>query len=84
MARPPATADQAPAGGALGRAARAVVEYLQASRAELGRITWPTRDELVQATRVVVILATILGLVIGLMDWLLAKILVDGVAAIAR
>jgi preprotein translocase subunit SecE len=72
------------AGGRLAGAGRAVVEYVQASRAELGKVTWPTREELVTATRVVVILAVALGLVIGLADWVLGKILVDGVAALAR
>ena len=83
MARPVA-APEAPAGNGLVRAARATVEYVRASRAELGRVTWPTREELLQATRVVLVLAMALGLVIGLMDWVLAKILVDGVAALAR
>ena len=85
MARPgTVTPPEAPAGNAFTRAVRGTVEYVRTSRAELGKVTWPTREELVQATRVVVVLAMILGLVIGLMDWVLAKILVDGVSAIAR
>ena len=32
----------------------------------------------------IVILSLVLGLVIGLLDWVLQKILVDGVAALAR
>lgn len=27
------------------------MQYLRNSRAELGRVTWPTRDEVVQATQ---------------------------------
>lgn len=27
------------------------LEYLRNSRAELGRVTWPTRDEVIQATQ---------------------------------
>ena len=28
-----------------------ILQYLRNSRAELGRVTWPTRDEVVQATQ---------------------------------
>ena len=44
------------------------------------KVTWPTRPELIKATRMIVILSLILGLTIGLLDWLLQLILVDGVA----
>lgn len=59
-------------------------DFLLAVRAELGRITWPTREELFKATRMVVIFAVILGLAIGLLDWLLNLILVTGVARLAQ
>ena len=61
-----------------------VREFLEAVRTEMRKVTWPTRDELVKATRMIVILSLVLGLTIGLVDWVLQKILVDGVAAIAR
>ena len=61
-----------------------VREFLEAVRAEMRKVTWPTRDELVKATRMIVILSLVLGLAIGLLDWILQKILVDGVAALAR
>jgi len=70
-------------GGAAGFVARAR-DFLAAVRAELGKVTWPTRDELVKATRMVVIFAVVLGLAIGLLDWLLNLILVSGVARIAQ
>ena len=47
-------------------------------------MTWPTRDELIKATRMIVILALVLGVAIGLLDWVLQQILVDGVARLAR
>lgn len=54
-----------------------VVQYLRNSRAELGRVTWPTRNEVIQATQatlifvvltVVFLLVTdaIMGLLTGL------------------
>ena len=30
---------------------KAILQYLRNSRAELGRVTWPTRSEVVQATQ---------------------------------
>ena len=58
--------------------------FLVAVREELKKVTWPTRPELVKATRMIVVLSIILGLIIGLMDWLLQLILVEGIARLAR
>ena len=59
-------------------------DFLVAVRAELGKVSWPTQDELIKATRMVVIFSIIVGLVLGVVDLLLTKILLDGVAALAR
>jgi preprotein translocase SecE subunit len=53
-------------------------------RSELAKVTWPTKDELLNATRMIVVMSVILGLAIGWLDWLLNLILVDGVAALTR
>jgi len=53
-------------------------------RAEMGKVSWPTQSELIKATRMVVVLSLIIGVVLGFVDLLLTKILVDGVAALAR
>ena len=58
--------------------------FLTAVRAEMRKVTWPTRDELQKATRMIVILSVVLGIAIGIMDVVLQKILVDGVARLAR
>jgi preprotein translocase subunit SecE len=58
--------------------------FLVAVREEMRKVTWPTRDELVKATRMIIVLAIALGIAIGLMDWLLQFILVEGVARLAR
>ena len=58
--------------------------FLSSVRDELRKVTWPTRPELIKATRMIVVLSIVLGLVIGLMDWVLQLILVDGVARLAR
>jgi preprotein translocase subunit SecE len=62
----------------------ATLEFLRAVRAELGKVTWPTKDELIKATRMIVVLSIILGLAIGWLDLLLNLVLVDGVAALTR
>jgi preprotein translocase subunit SecE len=58
--------------------------FLVSVRDELKKVTWPTRPELVKATRMIIVLSIVLGLTIGLLDWLLQVILVDGVARLAR
>ena len=58
--------------------------FLTHVQAEMKKVTWPTRAELIKATRMVVILAFVLGIAIGLVDFLLQLILVRGVAAIAQ
>ena len=59
-------------------------QFLVGVREEMKKVTWPTRDELIKATRMIVILSIVLGITIGLMDYVLQAILVDGVARLAR
>jgi preprotein translocase subunit SecE len=61
-----------------------MLNFLSAVREELRKVTWPTRAELVKATRMIIVLSILLGLTIGLMDYLLQLILVEGVARLAR
>jgi preprotein translocase subunit SecE len=68
----------------LARAVRESVEFLRAVRLELGKVTWPSREELVKATRMILVLSVVLGLAIGWLDVLLNLVLVDGVAALSR
>jgi preprotein translocase SecE subunit len=63
---------------------RGTREFFAAVGAEMKKVSWPTQDELVKATRMVVILSLVVGLALGLLDKLLSLILVDGVAALAR
>jgi preprotein translocase SecE subunit len=63
---------------------RGARDFLVAVRMELGKVSWPTQEELVKATKMVVILSAIIGVVLGLLDLLLTTILLNGVAALAR
>jgi len=59
-------------------------QFLVGVREEMKKVTWPTREELVKATRMIVILSIFLGITIGLMDYVLQLILVEGIARLAR
>ena len=60
------------------------VQFVRGVRDELKKVTWPTRDELIKATRMIVLLSILLGITIGIMDFVLQAILVNGVARLAR
>jgi preprotein translocase subunit SecE len=79
MDRPPTAAPSAQEPGWLSQTA----DFLAAARLELRKVTWPTRDELIKATRMILVLSILLGIIIGLMDVVLQKILVAGVARLA-
>ncbi len=66
--------------GALARTAA----FLRDVRGELRKVTWPTREELRKATVVIVIFVSLLGFLIGVMDWLLQQTLVTGLARLFR
>ena len=71
-------------GGGVGGWLRRAGGFLTNVRAELKKVSWPSRDELVKATRMILIMSVVLGLLIGWMDLLLQLILVDGIARLAR
>jgi preprotein translocase subunit SecE len=58
--------------------------FVTSVRKELAKVTWPTRPELIKATRMIIVLAIVLGVTIGLLDYVLQLILVEGIARIAR
>jgi preprotein translocase subunit SecE len=66
----PETTPKKPGSG-VGGFLSGAVNFLTAARAEMKKVTWPTRDELVKATRMIVILSVVLGVMIGLLDWVL-------------
>lgn len=71
-------ADAAPRPGALARLAG----FVRAVRAETAKVTWPTRTELTQATKGIVVFVLILAAMIGLMDTVFQFLLVTAVAKI--
>ena len=51
--------------------------FVQQVRGEVRKVTWPTWDDLRKSTIVITILLIIIGILIGLMDWLFSKLLID-------
>jgi preprotein translocase subunit SecE len=52
----------------------AIVRFYRETRAELRKVTWPTRQEALNLTRVVVIVIVIVGLFLGVLDLLFARL----------
>ena len=77
-------ADAAVKRGGLVGALASTKSFLDGARGEIKKVTWPTRDELIKATRMIVILSLVLGVVIGLLDLLLQQIFVRGVALLVQ
>ncbi len=57
---------------------RRIILFFQESYAELRKVTWPSRDEAVASTKVVLVSTLIIAAMLGLVDFILFK-LVDWV-----
>ncbi len=45
-----------------------VVQFFKESRAELKKVVWPTRDDVVSSIKVVIISTILVALILGLLD----------------
>jgi preprotein translocase subunit SecE len=52
-----------------------LLQYLRNSRAELGRVTWPTREEVLQSTQATLIFVLITALFLLLADTTLGNLI---------
>ncbi|MBS3966367.1 MAG: preprotein translocase subunit SecE [Truepera sp.] len=52
-----------------------LLNYLRNSRAELGRVTWPTRAEVIQSTQAVLVFVLITGLFLLVADTTLGNLI---------
>ncbi|HHU89212.1 MAG: preprotein translocase subunit SecE [Sphaerochaetaceae bacterium] len=50
-----------------------LIRYLKESRLELKKVVWPSREEVLSSTKVVLISTAIFAIVLGLVDFLLVK-----------
>ena len=62
---------------AVGAFAGRSAAYFREVRAEVRKVSWPSLEDLRKSTTVIVIFVAAFGVVIGLLDWLLSKILID-------
>lgn len=51
-----------------------VVRYLRETRAELRKVVWPTRDEAINLTLIVVVTIIVMSVFFGTVDYLLAQL----------
>jgi preprotein translocase subunit SecE len=49
--------------------------YISETRTELKKVTWPSRQDLVDSTRVVIIATLLMTLFIGVVDQVLSRII---------
>jgi len=49
--------------------------FLSETRAEMRKVTWPTKDELIESTKIVIIATFVVTLFIGIIDQLLTLII---------
>jgi preprotein translocase subunit SecE len=52
-----------------------IVKFLKETKAEMRKVTWPTRDELVGSTKIVIIATLVVTLFIGIIDQILTLII---------
>lgn len=52
-----------------------LVKFFKETKAEMRKVTWPTRDELVGSTKIVIIATLVVTIFIGLIDQILTLII---------
>ena len=57
--------------------AQRTAQYLHNVRAEMRKVSWPTWEDLRRSTLVIIVIVFIVGVIIGLMDLLFSKLLID-------
>lgn len=45
-----------------------IINYFREARAELSRVTWPSRQEVIESTQVILVFAAVAMVVLGLID----------------
>jgi preprotein translocase subunit SecE len=52
----------------------AVFKFFKEVRVELGKVTWPNREELIGSTIIVIVLSLVMAAYIGFLDFVLSGI----------
>jgi len=51
--------------------------FFREVQTEIRKVSWPSTNDLRNSTVTITVIVILLGLLIGLMDWLFSKILID-------
>lgn len=51
--------------------------FIAESQFELRKVVWPSRDETLKTTGIIIVVVIILSLLMGLIDWLLKTVVLD-------
>ena len=51
-----------------------VVQFVSQAKAELKKVTWPTRKQTLASTGVVMVIVAVMALYLGIIDLILAKL----------
>ena len=52
-----------------------IKNFLSETKAEMRKVTWPTRDELIESTKIVIIATFVTTMFVGIVDQLLTLII---------
>jgi len=52
----------------------AIIRYLRETRAELRKVTWPTRDEVIRLTLIVLAVTAFMAILLGAIDYIFAAL----------
>jgi preprotein translocase subunit SecE len=52
----------------------AIVRYIKETRAELRKVTWPSREEAINLTLIVMAVTTAMAAFLGVMDYLFSRL----------
>ena len=54
---------------------KALTKYLHEVRIELSKVVWPKKNEVIKLTLIVIIISTVVGLYVGVLDVAFVKLL---------
>ena len=54
-----------------------ITRFAQESWSELRKVTWPTWEDLRKSTMVIILFVIMVGILIGIMDFVFSKLLID-------
>ena len=63
--------------GAMTHSGRNLREFIAESQFELRKVVWPTRDETIRTTGVIIVVVIIISLILGLIDLILKWVVMD-------